>query len=197
MTDFSALPPGLARPGFGEPPIGSVMAYAGQIGGPPGTAGTSAPIEAWGWMLCDGRALSIYQYPQLFAALGCLYTPQGAGDQFNLPDYRGTFLRGTDDGRGMDPDAAWRTPAPQGAPSGVGSTQGSALQHHAHAFQQAGFGGGSEPGPAPGATPPQSGVTGPPISDGDSRYPPGISPAETRPANIYVNYIIKFAHTVR
>jgi microcystin-dependent protein len=51
-----------------------------------------------GWLKCNGAAVSRSTYAVLFAAIGTLY---GAGDgttTFNLPDYRGEFLRGLDDG---------------------------------------------------------------------------------------------------
>lgn len=51
--------------------------------------------EMSGYILCDGRAVSRTQYSALFAAIG---TNFGAGDgsnTFNVPDYRGCFLRMT------------------------------------------------------------------------------------------------------
>lgn len=62
-------------------PTGTVIAYAGEI--PP-----------TGWLLCNGSAISRSANPALFLAIG---TSHGIGDgstTFNLPDYRGTFLRG-------------------------------------------------------------------------------------------------------
>lgn len=46
------------------------------------------------WFLCNGQAVSRTKYADLFALIG---TNFGAGDgstTFNLPDYRGKFLRG-------------------------------------------------------------------------------------------------------
>ena len=46
------------------------------------------------WFLCNGQAVSRVTYSDLFALIG---TKFGAGDgttTFNLPDYRGKFLRG-------------------------------------------------------------------------------------------------------
>lgn len=46
------------------------------------------------WVLCDGQAISRSDYPILFDLIG---THFGAGDgstTFNVPDYRGKFLRG-------------------------------------------------------------------------------------------------------
>lgn len=66
-----------------------------QIGVPTGMvapyAGTSSPA---GWLLCDGSAVSRATYSALFAIIG---EAHGEGDNsttFNLPDYRGAFLRG-------------------------------------------------------------------------------------------------------
>ncbi|MDN2709786.1 phage tail protein [Janthinobacterium sp. SUN118] len=100
MSAASPVPsPFYTPPGFGDTPVGAVIAFAGTI------ADTS--IEAWGWMVCDGRLLGVSQYPELFATLGYLYG--GANDTFRLPDYRGCFLRGraagtdTDAGQGAGP----------------------------------------------------------------------------------------------
>lgn len=70
---------------------------------PPGTvqfyAGSTAPA---GWVKANGAALSRATYAALFAAIGTTF---GGGDgvsTFTLPDLRGEFLRGWDDGRGVD-----------------------------------------------------------------------------------------------
>lgn len=55
-----------------------------------------------GWLKANGAAVSRTTYAGLFAAIGTLF---GAGDgstTFNLPDMRGEFARGFDDGRGVD-----------------------------------------------------------------------------------------------
>jgi phage-related tail fiber protein len=55
-----------------------------------------------GWLKANGAAISRTAYAALFAAIGTTY---GAGDgfnTFNIPDLRGEFLRGLDDGRGVD-----------------------------------------------------------------------------------------------
>jgi len=55
-----------------------------------------------GWLKANGAAVSRTAYAALFAAIGTTF---GAGDgfnTFNLPDLRGEFLRGWDDGRGVD-----------------------------------------------------------------------------------------------
>ena len=178
---------GAARRGFGDGPVGMVSAFAGPLGAEQGAP--TIPIEAYGWMLCDGRALEVSRYPELFAVLGHLYG--GHGEIFNIPDYRGAFLRGVDLGSGRDPDAMARRPAPGASHAGVGSTQQSALQEHAHPYDGPGSGGGFEPG-GMGEMPRPGSVTGGPVSEGSSD-PVRTSRSETRPANIAVNYIIKFA----
>lgn len=70
-------------------PSGAVMHFARG----------SAPS---GWLVCDGSAISRTTYASLFAAIGSTF---GAGDgstTFNLPDLRGEFIRGLDNGRGVD-----------------------------------------------------------------------------------------------
>lgn len=55
-----------------------------------------------GWLKANGAAVSRTTYAALFAAIGTTF---GAGDgltTFNLPDLRGEFLRGLDDGRNID-----------------------------------------------------------------------------------------------
>lgn len=63
------------------------------------TARSTAPT---GYLKADGSAVSRTTYLTLFNAISTTY---GAGDgstTFNLPDLRGEFLRGLDDGRGVD-----------------------------------------------------------------------------------------------
>ncbi len=86
-----------------------------------------------GYLECNGQAVSRTDYSQLFAILGTTY---GAGDgstTFNLPDFRGQFLRGRDNGAGIDPDASTRTDRGDGTSGdNVGTKQGSAVKSHTH-----------------------------------------------------------------
>lgn len=78
---------------------------------------TSAPA---GWLKANGAAVSRTTYAALFARIG---TSAGAGDgstTFNLPDMRGEFARGLDDGRGVD------------AARVLGSAQSSQNASHTH-----------------------------------------------------------------
>lgn len=69
------------------------------------------------WFLCNGQAISRATYAELFAIIG---TNFGAGDgvtTFNLPDYRGKFLRGL----GGDSEADIYTTQNEGLPNITGS----------------------------------------------------------------------------
>ena len=59
---------------------------------PPGTIMTSLATSMTGYFLCDGTSLSTSIQPRLFAVIG--YNYGGSGANFNLPDFRGAFLRG-------------------------------------------------------------------------------------------------------
>lgn len=92
---------------LGMVPSGAVLYFAGQ----------TAPA---GWLKANGAAVSRTAYAALFAAIGTTY---GAGDgrsTFNLPDLRGEFLRGWDDGRGVDTGRA------------LGSAQADTVRQHYH-----------------------------------------------------------------
>jgi microcystin-dependent protein len=102
-------------------PVGSVVAFAGEK-------------EPDGWMLCDGRALPRNSYAELFGAIGVAHGHGDAVTTFNIPDYRGRFLRGTDWSANLDPDHDQRSAAKPGGLSGnrVGSIQADSLARHAH-----------------------------------------------------------------
>ncbi|MDP2697586.1 phage tail protein [Thalassospira sp.] len=76
--------------GFGAE-IGSVSAFA-------------MPTPPEGWLVCDGSAVSRTDYADLFATIGTLWGHGNQVSTFNLPDLRGEFIRGFDDGRGVDVD---------------------------------------------------------------------------------------------
>lgn len=74
-----------------------------------------------GWLECNGSAISRTTYANLFAAIGTLYGVGNGTTTFNLPDLRGEFVRGWDNGRSADPG---RT---------MGSNQVAANNPHTHA----------------------------------------------------------------
>ncbi|MEX2315756.1 MAG: phage tail protein [Pirellulales bacterium] len=125
----------LPRPMKGEVPIGTVMPFAG-----PQDSGQEAAVKQWlelqGWMLCDGRPLRQQDAPMLFDVLGTSHgagfdsiaTPHVENAQFNIPDYRGRFLRGVTRETDRDPDARDRTEMNTEGNEGnlIGSLQGDA-----------------------------------------------------------------------
>jgi hypothetical protein len=93
-----------------------------------GFAGATAPS---GFLLCNGQAVSRTTYADLFAAIGTAHGTGNGSTTFNVPDYRGRFLRGVDGGAGNDPDRASRTAMAAGGNAGdlVGSVQADAIQN--------------------------------------------------------------------
>ncbi|WP_332066067.1 tail fiber protein [Bartonella sp. CB189] len=69
---------------------------------PPGFIATFAMREVpSGWLLCNGATYERKDYPRLFQAIGDQWGKKSA-TTFKVPDFRGMFLRGFDDGRGLD-----------------------------------------------------------------------------------------------
>ncbi|MDB4960837.1 MAG: Tail Collar domain protein [Myxococcales bacterium] len=171
-------------------PAGTVNAFAGTVVPP-------------GWLLCDGSATSRAAYPALFAAIG---TAHGSGDgatTFTVPDYRGRFLRGVDGTATRDPDHGSRSSSTMGGNTGnqVGSVQDEQFKGHSHNVQDLGHqhslglslcsGQALAAGPIMYATStscPTHPTSAPSVAN-LSQVPGGGN--ETRPANAYVNYIIK------
>jgi microcystin-dependent protein len=185
-------------------PAGTIVAFAGPSGRVP-----------TGWFLCDGRAISRTTYSKLFAAIGVFH---GIGDgttTFNIPDYRGRFLRGVDYTAGRDPDKNARTVI--GAGTGVVANEVGSVQTNATRLPNNNFttdtqgshnhnnGSFSRLLQVSGGT--NTTTTG---TDVSASEPDIINSAamvnagahahtvvaggdnETRPTNAYVNYIIKF-----
>ena len=72
-------------------PIGTVICFAG----------INIPSN---YMLCDGTKLLISEYSDLFKVIGQTFNQSDTDSTlyFNLPDFRGVFLRGLDNGKGKD-----------------------------------------------------------------------------------------------
>jgi len=149
-----------------------------------------------GFLKANGAAVSRTTYAKLFAAIGTTF---GAGDgstTFNLPDMRGEFVRGLDDGRGVD---SGRT---------FGSAQDDRFQGHYHSLTDPGHfhytasavsPGGYIRAAAEGAyngtgypvAPRATGITiTAPATDGADGSPRTSS--ETRPRNIALMSCIKY-----
>lgn len=96
-------------------PVGTILPFAGNL---------PADLELLGWMLCDGRTLAARDYRCLHYYIKNSYGTPGDGF-FNIPDLRGVFLRGVDQGGGRDPNVGSRWPSKEGGAAGdhVGSFQ--------------------------------------------------------------------------
>lgn len=135
-------------------PAGSVFNFAAS----------TAPT---GYLECSGAAVSRATYAALFAVTSTTFGVGDGSTTFNLPNLRGEFVRGWDNGRGIDASRAF------------GSAQADELKAHTHSYA-------TKSGTAPqsgsatqcwiGETTNTSGSTG------------GV---ETRPRNIALLYCIK------
>lgn len=73
-----------------------------------------------GWLKANGAAVSRTTYAALFAAIGTTFGDGDGSTTFDLPDLRGEFVRGWDDGRGVDSGRAF------------GSAQSDQNKEHSH-----------------------------------------------------------------
>ncbi|HAC64989.1 MAG TPA: hypothetical protein DCF68_16020 [Cyanothece sp. UBA12306] len=158
-------------------PIGTILPYGGLV-----TGKAQGQLEQQGYLICNGQAVSRTTYSELFTIIGGAY---GDGDNintFNLPDLRGRFVRGVDHGTGRDPDANSRTASGKGGNTGdeVGSLQEDEFKSHTHIYFSPSF--EKPPGQGSAGSTWQFSITSPTEATGG---------AETRPKNIYVNWIIK------
>lgn len=63
----------------------------------------AAETPPTGWLECNGATVSRSTYPDLFNAIGTTYGAGNGSTTFKLPDLRGEFIRGWDNGRSVDP----------------------------------------------------------------------------------------------
>ena len=105
-------------------PVGSVQYFA-------------LPSAPAGWLKANGAAVSRTTYAALFVAIGTSFGAGNGSTTFNLPDLRGEFIRGVDDGRGVDAGRAlgsWQADASQK----ITGTLGGAVQYRAGALPATG-----------------------------------------------------------
>ena len=140
-------------------PVGSVTMYAAN----------TAPT---GWLECNAAAVSRTTYAALFAVIGTTFGVGDGSTTFNLPESRGEFMRGWDNGRGVDPARAF------------GSAQADEFEAHVHSV-----------------TPPAanddtaSGLTTTGTGGAETITPYNTASTggtETRPRNIALMFIIKY-----
>jgi hypothetical protein len=142
-------------------PTGAVMPFAMN----------TAPS---GWLGCDGSAVSRTTYAALFAAIATTFGTGDGSTTFNLPDLRGEFLRGWDNGRGVDTSRTF------------GSAQAAMVGPHNHTLSlqtRAGNAATTNPSPGWGG---DDALTGPFAATTANN-----SGTETRPRNIALLYCIK------
>lgn len=137
-----------------------------------------------GYLECNGSPVSRTTYSNLFAVTGTTFGTGDGSTTFNLPDMRGYFARGWDDGAGIDPGRAF------------GSTQADAIASHTltvtdpghnHTYHlapgQSLVSGGSNNAPNAGTTATDNNATGITVAYNGA--------TETRPKNLALLYIIK------
>ena len=171
-------------------PIGTILIYSGSTdnGTDEGRLNRAA-LSAQGYLICDGAEVAVKDYGTLYGLIQNYYGKPSNNTLFRLPDLRGVFLRGTDYGRGLDPDRNNRSFGGYTGATGnqVGSMQQDQLKSHKHFMgylHKRSFMGGN--------------ASDKPIKDcdGSDYYTRDTGGNETRPVNLNVNYIIKAAYVV-
>ena len=177
-----------------NPPVGTVMAYAGDWDRQRG--------QEMGWLLCDGSRVKESDYKELFGFLKPdenKYSYNKAEKTFELPNFQGVFLRGIDKGNSRDPDGGKRF---------VGDFQKDLVAKHKHhvkldggehthnslkmdvARYDKGGDNDNDPNGARSTTIDYTPSGGAHVHDGHTDEDGGG--AETRPKNCAVYWIIKF-----
>jgi hypothetical protein len=145
------------------PATAATAASKGYVDATAAATVLSGSIVMWGastvpsgWLECNGQSTA--GYPNLITLFGT-----------NLPDLRGEFVRGWDNGRGVDVDRA------------LLSAQAQSIQPHTHSYTAPSsattpFAGGNSSGSIPSSVAATTGSTG---------------TAETRPRNVALMFIVK------
>ena len=136
-------------------PIGSIIIWP-------------VPTIPANYLICDGAAISRTTYADLFNTIGTYYGAGNGSTTFNLPNYRGLFLRGNDNGAGTDPSRS------------LGSYQEMSIQSHSHFISVS-----NETIAGGGSTIPCNRPGGIQINTNS------VGGTETRPKNASVHFIIK------
>lgn len=147
---------------------------------PTGAVQTFAMSDApSGWLKCNGQAVSRVTYVNLYNAIGTTYGAGNGSTTFNLPDLRGEFVRGWDDGRGVD------------SGRGFGTNQNDAFESHNHGngeacdvTAEAMY--GVKSGPTVGRVDQSSAE-----SKNQQAITETVGSSETRPRNVSLLYCIK------
>ena len=171
---------------------GSVTAskIAGGAGVPSGAvfyfAASSAPT---GYLTCDGSSISRTTYADLFAVVGTTFGSVD-GNTFNLPDLRGEFIRGFDDGKGTDSGRTFGSSQTDSTalPNTPFGTSNPGNHNHSYSDEKNGNGGGQGGGGANTGTVSTNKTTG---NAGSHTHTITGGDSETRPRNIALLPCIK------
>jgi microcystin-dependent protein len=144
-------------------------AHLGSVGITGSIIMMGGPVVPSGYLECKGGTVSRTTYANLYAAIGNTWGSGNGSTTFNLPDFRGEFPRGWDNGRGID------------SGRNIGSSQSDQLGSHSHTFTaQQYIGGYTDNGGAPDQR-----------STAQSRSTSSTGGNETRPRNIAVMFCIR------
>jgi len=154
-------------------PVGAIQIYAGS----------SAPE---GYLLCQGQAISKSTYNLLWDLIGNTYLNGRAGgtSNFYLPDLRGVFIRGVGLSTAYSPNVTGGT---------LGEFQTHSVQDHYHKYSRPNDSitvGGSNSVSSNSVW--DNSVATSTTQGGVYDESGDLLVAETRPANISMNYIVKF-----
>lgn len=177
---------------FGGVPCGTIIPFAKDV------SSTGLPT---GYLLCDGSSVSQTSFATLYTVTGVAFgdgtTGTGAAGtgNFNIPDFRGVFMRGMAHSSVQDPDSGTRQVSTTGGATGnnVGSYQDDAYEGHGHTLTLTGAAGNAAyvtRVPAWGYDNWYGGATtsaSTAMSGGTGR-----TTTETRPKNTYIDYIIRY-----
>lgn len=171
----------------GMNPAGTVITFAGA----------SCPT---GYLAADGSSYSQTTHATLYSAISIVNgngSTGGSGDSgcpassgcFNVPDYRGRFLRGVTGSSTKDPDTGSRTAMATGGNTGnnVGSVQTDQLRSHNHMESTMN---GNAPWGVSGSFVAGGQAYG--NNSGNALLTSSTGGNETRPVNAYVNFCIKY-----
>ena len=179
----------------GTLPAGSMVGFAG--------ASSAAPAK---WLACDGMSYGTTRFPNLNLLISYNYGGDGVS-VFNVPDLRGQFVRGTSHSTGRDPDAASRFASDTGG--GIGDATGSGQSQAMAAGPKVAIASGGEHDHNIALIPltfhnVAAGASGPAAknvmhwtndvvassSGGDHSHSIIGGDHETRPANVYLDWLI-------
>jgi microcystin-dependent protein len=173
VSDFTAAVQAINAVSGTSEVIGAIKMYAGA----------SAPT---GYLFCKGQAVSRSTYSALFAVIGIAYGSGDGSTTFNLPDTQGIFVRGAGSQNiaGIDYSGT------------LAAKQNDQFQSHIHSpnlFKDYSFTNGSsatvKTGDSGAGNTSLMKTLGP---ESDAVDNPTRTGKETRPANISLNYIIKY-----